>query len=126
MSEVKIDKYVYTIGYYDYDDSDFICLIHSKKFTKTELEELILKLADEPLKEKLNKRFSDFVRFGSIYEDIADKLCSDYGFERLNFTVEFGLTNVNLLESNDLYVKKFDEISKRLRAKAERICEDLK
>lgn len=124
--------YYYNIGYFSFEDSGYVQLVHSKKFTEEEFNEMVYICFGDVIKkikkeiampiEELEKYYSDkdndedyifwhcdynnkiSLCFMDIYRYIAYMLCKNFGFEYLKFEADFSIFGWdNLNDKEDNY-----------------------
>lgn len=122
--------YFYALGYNDFEQNWFNALAHEDKFSQSEMLAFVLRClpfiveeikqeAKEPFNINLHKKNVFWyiqnennkisVKFSDIYEFITDKLCENFGFQRIQYQAEIYMACHNLGEKKQNVLYDTDE-----------------
>jgi hypothetical protein len=110
--------YIYDMGYYTYEESDYHQICHEQKYNDKEFEEIVIKAAINILKEKETKK-EERISFQDILHDVVEELIKNFGFKEVKFTVRhyiFGWPNI--LDEKDWKGdrgKELNQLTKRIK-----------
>lgn len=77
--------YVYKIGYYSHEESDYVYLTHKEKFSSKQLREFVEKASLEAV--ALMKSKDDYLHnYEDIHPEVINILTEKYGFSELKLT----------------------------------------
>jgi len=79
--------YIYNMGYYSHEESEYTQLYHEDKFSEQEFEEIIMKSATKILDGENVENTS----FQDIYHEVVEELINSFGFKKVEFEAEFSI-----------------------------------
>ncbi|MBI2671918.1 hypothetical protein HYX16_03210 [Candidatus Woesearchaeota archaeon] len=83
-------KYVYSIGYHSYEESEYVQLYHKNKFSNKAFRKIVIKAVINLLKKwKIEK--GGGITFQNIFFSVIDELIKEFHFEKLEFTARFDI-----------------------------------
>ena len=104
--------YIYNIGSFSYEESEYIQLYHKDKFTRKEFEEIVMKSTAKIVEKEGGKNVS----FEHILSDVVEDLIKNHGFTQVKFDAEFSVFGeANILGKNDLDEGEQGELLEKLR-----------
>jgi hypothetical protein len=90
--------YIYNLGYYSHEESEYIQLYHSDKFTQEQFEEIIMKSVADIIGESKDKDYT----FEDIFTDVMEYLIKNVGFKKVKFDADFNIFGwPPILDKND-------------------------
>ena len=97
---MELKKYLYNVGYYTHEESQYDQLSHTKKYTKEEFEKFVLEIILDVLRSRDDKE-SNF-SYQRIHSEVIEKLVERYGFKEVEFEADFNIFGwANLLDEED-------------------------
>lgn len=117
---MKVNRYIYNIGYHTYEESEYTQLSHSKKYTLKDIQKIINEASIKVIKRmKRGNKHYYIHNFQNIYSEVIDLLISDYKFERLPFKVTWNCFGwASIFSENDWKTdrdKNLKELTKAIR-----------
>jgi len=126
--------FFYSVGYYSYEDSGYIALMHEQQFSEEEFNGMVVACSDavaQRAKEHF-EREEDFgfrgyynsfdeiihINFSHIYEEIVNEMCLQYNFIQVKYQAGFSLfgwPNFNVEKDWDYEDEMYVKISKIFR-----------
>lgn len=79
--------HIYNFGYYSHEESEYIQLYHSNKFTQKEFEDIVFNSTAKIINENDGKDTS----FEHIFNAVMEDLIKNQGFMQVNFDAEFSI-----------------------------------
>jgi len=90
--------YIYNLGYYSHEESEYTQLSHKDKFTQKEFEGFVMKASAKIIKESNDKKLT----FQDIFSGVVEELVKSYGFTEVKFDAEFSAFGwADILDKND-------------------------
>lgn len=96
--------YIYTIGYYSWDDSPHMLLQHEKLFTQEEFQDICaesylraFEINKNLLTKKSQKQFAFYFKVNSFYDKAIEIMLKSYGFSKIEPQARFcpdGYSNI--------------------------------
>ena len=97
---MELKKYLYNVGYYSHEESQYDQLSHTKKYTKEEFEKLVLETILDILRSRDDKESN--ISYQRINFEVIEKLIEKYGFKEVEFEGSFEIFGwANLLDKED-------------------------
>lgn len=139
--------YFYRIGFYSYEESNYLVVFSEKKYTKEEFNKLVIDIAAPIVLEQQKKNvlqveedIAEFkkenlkydaesmrenaksVTWDSVYREVAEVLCLKYGFNMLEYQAEFSLFSwSNIIGSKIIFEREQTPEFKALKIAVERL-----
>ena len=105
--------YYYKIGYWTFDGSASIELMHEQSLGRQELEDLVHASVAELLAREPGSK--EHFPFAWIYEEVANFLVARFGFKKVEYTADFEIYGSGSMLAGDENMPDLERLSRYLR-----------
>jgi hypothetical protein len=101
--------YIYNLGYYSHEESEYISLYHKDKFTQKEFEEFVMNATFKIIEGSGDQELT----FQDIFSEVVEELVKSYGFTEVKFDAEFSAFGwAHILDKDDWKAERGESLDK--------------